>query len=466
MLGTKPIRMRVSNNVILILADTCLTLLALTFATLLTSLNNWTLWYEIVQPKTLSRYALVVVALTVGLQYSGLHSFAITTRPYELIIRSLRGIGLAYVILAIVYALRPHFSLGGKTTSVAVLAILVGVLGWRIVLGTTQAAKSRIERILVLGTGAVGRELASLITSADDLDMEITGVLHDGAKETPLYADGFRILGHISDLETVVERERIDCVVISVSERRGRLPLQQLLRLKFAGVKVEDAHSMYERVSGRIPVEHLTPSWLFMSNGFNRAGLTLSVKYALDCLIALLLLSVFTPIMTVVALAIWIETGRPILYIQDRVGRRSKQFRMYKFRSMYNAPAASQAQWTSDGDNRITRVGRFIRKYRLDELPQLFNVLRGDMSLVGPRPEQPYFCQMLERQVPYFGERHSVRPGITGWAQIKYRYGSTIADSKTKLEYDLFYLKHMSPLLDLTILFYTVSVLLLGKGAK
>src|SRR5579884_4250925 len=277
MLGTTPIRMRVSNNIILIVADTCLTLLALTFATLLTSLNNWTLWHEIVQPRTLSKYALVVVALTVGLQYSGLHSFAITTRRYELIIRSLRGIGLAYVILAIVYALRPHFSLGGKTTSVAVLTILVGVLGWRIVLGTTQTAKSRIERVLVLGTGAVGRELASLITSADDLDMEIAGVLHDGPKDTPLYADGFRILGHISDLETVVERERIDCVVISVSERRGRLPLQQLLRLKFAGIKVEDAHSVYERVSGRIPVEHLTPSSLFMSNGFNRVGLTLSV---------------------------------------------------------------------------------------------------------------------------------------------------------------------------------------------
>jgi sugar transferase (PEP-CTERM system associated) len=459
-------RFQLSNKVLLLLADTCLIVFSLVLATVLPSLRDWMAWSQLARPAMLGKFFFVIVIFMLGLHYSRLYSFSLTTRRRELVARTLRGTGVAYLALAVLYAWHPHSSLGGKPTAIAMALILVAVLGWRLLLGWTQAPRNRRERVLVLGTGAVGREIANEVRTADDVDIEIVGFLEDGSKNMRLSEQDPSIIGEAPELENIVQREKIERVVVAFSERRGRTPLEQLLRLKLAGVKVEDGHSAYERLTGRIHLDHLSPSWLFLSTGFRNSGLRLATKSVLDYLFALILLILFTPVMAVVALAIWIETGRPILFIQDRVGRHGKHFRMFKFRSMYNRTDCAEARWTTDADDRITRVGKFIRKYRLDELPQLLNVLRGEMSVVGPRPEQPYFCQELGRQVPYYAERHSVRPGITGWAQVKYQYGATVNESRTKLEYDLFYLKHMSPLLDMLILFYTINVLLSGKGAK
>ena len=458
--------LQISNKLLLLLADACLIVLSLTMATVLPSFPNPAAWSGLLQWENVGKFLTVIVIFTLGLHCSGLYSFSLTTRRRELIVRSLRGIGVAYLALAAYYTLRPHSILRGVTAVVAMVLILVGILGWRLVLGRTRAPRNRMERVLVVGTGAVGREIANAVRAADDLDMEIVGFLDDGTSSARRAALELEVIGETPNVEDIVRRERIDRVVVALSERRGRMPLSQLVRLKFAGVKVEDGHSVYERLTGRIHLDHLSPSWLFMSTGFRNSGFRLAAKLALDSLVALILLLIFAPVMGVVALAVWLETGRPILFIQDRVGRHGKHFRMLKFRSMYNRSDSTEARWTADEDDRITRVGKFIRKFRLDELPQLINVLRGDMSLVGPRPEQPYFCQELGRQVPFYTERHSVRPGITGWAQVKYQYGATVDESKTKLEYDLFYLKHMSPLLDMVILYHTVNVLLSGKGAK
>ena len=459
--------LQISNKVFLLLADACLIVLSLTVAMVLPSFSSSVAWDQLLRPGTLGKFLFVILAFTLVLHYTGLYSFSLTTKPRALLVRSLRAMGFACLVLAILYAWHPHSSLGGKTTGVAVTLILVGLLGWRLVLGTTRLVKKRMERVLVLGTGAVGREIAREVRSADDVDIEIVGFIDDGStKNLRLPAVESGVIGHVPDLERVVHRERVDRVVVSLPERRGRMPIEQLLRLKFMGVKVEDAHNAYERLTGRINLEHLSPSWLIMASGFRNAGLWLTIKYALDFVFSGILLIVFAPVMVLVALAIRIETGRPVLFVQDRVGQNGRHFRVFKFRSMYNRSDSSQARWASDEDHRITRVGRFIRKFRLDELPQLFNVLRGEMSLVGPRPEQPYFCHVLESQVPYYAERHSVRPGITGWAQVKYKYGASVDQSITKLEYDLFYLKHMSPLLDMAILFSTIHVLLSGKGAK
>lgn len=459
-------RLQTSNRVLLLLADACLIVLSLTLAAVLASALDGAGWSHLLRADMLPKFLFVTVIFTVGLQFSRVYSFSLTTKRRELLVRSFRGMGLAYLVLAILYYFHPPSSLGPRATAVAVTLILLSVLGWRLVLGNTRAVKDRMERVLVLGTGAVGREVANTVSAADDLDMEIVGFLDDGGKNSRVSGFDPRVIGQAPNVETVVQREKIDRVVLSLPERRGRMPLEQLLRLKLAGVKVEDAHSMYERLTGRIRLEHLSPSWLFMSSGFRNAGLQLTIKYALDFVMSLLLFTVFAPVMALVALAIWIESGRPILFIQDRVGLHGNHFRMLKFRSMYNRVEGSEARWATDEDHRITRVGRFIRKFRLDEFPQLFNVFRGEMSLVGPRPEQPYFCQELGREVPYYVERHSVRPGITGWAQVKFKYGASVDESRTKLEYDLFYLKHMSPLLDMVILFYTINVLLFGKGAK
>src|SRR2546428_654969 len=252
----------------------------------------------------------------------------------------------------------------------------------------------------------------------------------------------------------------------ALAERRGCTPSQQLLHLKFAGVPVEDAHSCYERISGRILLERLSPSWLILSSGFRKSAFVLACKRVADIIAALFGLVLSAPVMAAVAVAIWLETGSPILFRQTRTGLFGRHFQILKFRSMYQNAEASGPAWAAQDDRRITRVGAFIRKSRLDELPQLFNVLRGDMSLVGPRPEQPHFVALLQQSIPFYDQRHTVRPGITGWAQIKYQYVASLEESKVKLELDLFYIKHLSTLLDLAIIFETVKVMLLGRGAK
>jgi sugar transferase (PEP-CTERM system associated) len=274
------------------------------------------------------------------------------------------------------------------------------------------------------------------------------------------------IIGAAADLEAIVRDQSIDHVVVSMMERRGRMPIRQLLHLKFAGVTVEDAHSVFERLTGQISLEHLNPSWLIFSDGFRKPVMLMWAKRACDVLVSLIASVLLLPVFVLIAAAIRIESGSPVLYRQRRVGFKDRSFLMLKFRSMNNNAEADGPCWAAKDDNRITRVGKWIRKLRLDELPQLINVLRGEMSLVGPRPERPEFVSFLEEQIPYYGLRHSVRPGITGWAQIKYQYGASVEETKSKLEFDLFYIKHLSVMLDLAILFETAKVMVTGRGAK
>ncbi len=275
------------------------------------------------------------------------------------------------------------------------------------------------------------------------------------------------VVGTIADVQHIALEKEADLIVLSLSERRGQTPLKELLNLKFLGIQVEEAHSMYERVAGRILLDQLSPSWLILSEGFRKSKALLAMKRVSDILISVILLFLMAPVAALVAIAIVLESGRPLLFQQARVGLNGRTFQIIKFRSMRQqaTPPASQT-WTADGDQRITRVGRFIRKFRLDEIPQLVNVLLGDMSLVGPRPEQPDLARMLENEIPYYNQRHSLRPGITGWAQVKCGYGATVSESRVKLEHDLFYIKHLSGMLDWAILFETAKVLLSGRGAK
>jgi sugar transferase (PEP-CTERM system associated) len=249
-------------------------------------------------------------------------------------------------------------------------------------------------------------------------------------------------------------------------ERRGTMPVRQLLRLKFAGVKVDDAHTVYERMTGRIPLERLSPSWLILSEGFRKSTLLVLLKRAVDIVLSLVLLVLSIPLFAATAVAIWLESGSPILFRQERTGLNERTFMILKFRSMTQDAEKGGPQWAASADHRITRVGRWIRKYRIDELPQVINVLRGEMSIVGPRPERPEFVSMLEEQVPFYGLRHTLRPGITGWAQVKYQYGASVEETRTKLEHDLFYIKHLSIMLDFAVIFETIKVMLSGRGAK
>lgn len=322
------------------------------------------------------------------------------------------------------------------------------------------------QRVLVLGTGPASISIVREIVSRPELRLKVVGFLDEKGENIGKSLVNPGIIGAVADVQAIAANRMVDRVILSLSERRGNMPLRQLLDLKFAGIVVEDAPTVWEEISGRIPVEHLAPSWLILSGGFRKSKALFAMKRALDILVSLLGLIIALPIMLICAAAIWLETGSPILFRQERTGMAGRSFQMLKFRSMCQNAEKHGPCWAANDDDRITRVGRIIRKFRFDELPQFFNVLRGEMSLVGPRPERPVFCEMLEKEIPLFPQRHSVRPGITGWAQIKYQYGASVEEAKTKLEYDLFYLKHMSILVDLAIIFETVKVLVTGRGAK
>ena len=264
----------------------------------------------------------------------------------------------------------------------------------------------------------------------------------------------------------VIDAYSISRIVIALADRRGQLPIDDLLRAKLAGVRVEDAATTYERMTGKILVDDLKPSWLIFSDGFGASRATRLVKRLVDFSGALLGTVLCAPVMLLTALAVRLDSPGPVLYRQERVGENGRPFTLFKFRSMRTDAEQGTPVWAKDGDARATRVGRFIRLTRLDELPQFWNVLRGEMSFVGPRPERPFFVQKLAQAIPFYMARHAVKPGVTGWAQVRYRYGASVEDALEKLRYDLYYMKHLSIVFDLMILLDTVKVMVCRKGAQ
>jgi sugar transferase (PEP-CTERM system associated) len=322
------------------------------------------------------------------------------------------------------------------------------------------------ERILIIGTDATARTVARQVLAQEDFAYEIVGFIDEDPRRIGESVVNPKVVGTPDDIERLVATHGIDRIFVGLSDRRGRLPIRELLRAKLGGVRVEDVNTVYERLTGKLLVEDLRPSWLIFSDGFRASRVTRQTKRAFDLLLALVALAIATPVMVIVAVAVWLESGRPVLYRQERVGENGRTFMLNKFRSMRHDAEGATPVWAQAGDSRVTRVGRFIRNARFDELPQLWNVLRGDMSFVGPRPERPFFVSQLATQIPFYEQRHAVKPGITGWAQVKYRYGASMEDSLEKLRYDLYYVKHLSLPFDLTILFDTVKVVLFAKGAR
>jgi sugar transferase (PEP-CTERM system associated) len=344
--------------------------------------------------------------------------------------------------------------------------ILALLLSWRLSANATNLLARGNERVLVIGTGEAGVSLVRHILGHPEYNMKVIGFLDEKGQDIGRSLVNPRIIGATADVEQIVAEEKIDRVVLSLKERRGSTPVRELLNLKLAGVRVEDVHNCFERLSGRITLEHLSPSWLILSDGFKKSSILLFLKRFVDVLASSVLLLLTSPLLPLIALAIYLETGAPILFRQTRVGYKGQEFELLKFRSMVQNAENNGPKWATAQDSRITRIGRILRKTRLDEIPQLFNVIRGEMSLVGPRPERPHFCALLAEKIPFFHLRHTIRPGLTGWAQVRFRYSSSLEDSREKLELDLFYLKNLSFIVDLAILFETVKVVLLGRGAR
>jgi sugar transferase (PEP-CTERM system associated) len=336
---------------------------------------------------------------------------------------------------------------------------------WRIFFSSVVMKAMGSERVLFLGTSSVSQEIVQYLSEHPETGLTAIGYIDN--VEPGVEIAGGKILGRISDLETIVGQFRPDRIVVGMAERRQRLPVNHLLELRLSGIHIEDALTTYEATFGRISTRELRPSQLIFSAelGPNPNRVVLQSLYSMT--IAVIASVLALPIVAAVAIVVRLSSAGPVLYRQRRVGKNDVPFMLYKFRSMYaDAEARSGAVWAKKDDPRITAVGKWLRKLRLDELPQLFNVLKGDMSIVGPRPERPEFVAELERRIPYYRQRHCIKPGITGWAQINHKYGDTIEDTIVKLEYDLYYIKNLAPALDAFIIFHTAKVMLLSRGSQ
>jgi len=274
------------------------------------------------------------------------------------------------------------------------------------------------------------------------------------------------IIGDFKQISSICRTCQIDRVIVALDERRGSLPLNELLQCRLKGIHVDDGISFRESLLGKLSVEHLPPSAIIFSNGFRGVMVYKGIKRVFDLLASLFGIVLFLPLFVLIALAIKLDSRGPVFYRQERVGQDGRLFSLIKFRSMTVDAEKDGPVWAVVNDQRVTRVGRWLRKLRLDEIAQLINVIRGEMSLVGPRPERPYFVRKLEKEIPFYCHRHAVKPGITGWAQILYPYGATREDAQEKLKYDLYYIKHLSPIMDLRIITETAKIVLLGRGAR
>jgi sugar transferase (PEP-CTERM system associated) len=397
--------------------------------------------------------------------YNDLYDLTVVNSNRELVVRLLQAAGAAAIVLGVASFTAPWIILDPETFVTALCLFVVAVLSWRLAFNYLAHDPHLEERVLIVGTGRTARVLASEIGRQQDFAYRLVGFVEEGT--TAEVVRRTDVLGTARDIRRIVAELGVDRIVVGLSDRRGCLPIEELLQAKLAGVRVEDATTTYERLTGKILIDDLKPSWLVFSDGFRASRVTRFVKRTLDLSLSIVGVVAALPLMALTALAIKLDTPGPMLYSQERVGENGRIFTVYKFRSMRaDAEREGTPVWARDRDDRITRVGRFIRMARLDELPQLWNVMRGDMSFVGPRPERPFFVEQLAQEVPFYLQRQAVKPGLTGWAQVKYRYGSTIEDAMEKLRYDLYYIKHMSILFDLTIVLDTVKVILFGKGAK
>ena len=378
----------------------------------------------------------------------------------ELYFRLLLVPGILALALGALAYVFPRILLGNNAGVLGLMLVTVTLFAWRMAYAWLSQQPYLRENVYVLGTGERAQRLVNGLRTRTELGINVAG--WSGNVEGALTREA--IATHLMEL---VREHRVHRVIVAMSDRRGTLPVMEMLQLRLNGIKIEEATSWLEKISGRIEVDNLYPSWLIFAEGFRFSAGFMLLRRILAVIASAILLLVVLPILPLVALAVTLNSRGPVLYRQKRVGLGGKVFYCYKFRTMrQDAEADTGATWALDDDPRITKVGKFLRTTRLDELPQLWCVLKGDMSFVGPRPERPEFVDMLAQEIPFYRVRNTVRPGVTGWAQIRYKYGNTVADAKEKLQYDLYYIKNMSPGLDLMIMFQTIKIVLLGRGAQ
>jgi len=401
------------------------------------------------------------------LYYGDLYNSRVGRDRRELYVRTLRSLGATSLVLAALYFWLPALIIGRGVFMIAATLVIVSVVSWRVSFQWFAKQVGPRERLLLVGTSPAALSLARNLEERHDLGVEVVGFVDtDSTSGDERPAASARVVGTIDDIPEIVARRSVDRVVVNLSDARGQLPMDTLLNMKLQGVTFDHLASVYEEYTGKIAVENLRPSWLIFSPGFRKPRSLVAMKRVVDIGAAAVGMVLAAPLMLAVAALIKAVSRGPVLYRQQRVGEHGEVFTLYKFRSMRtDAEASTGPVWAKEQDDRIIPCGGFLRKTRLDELPQLWNVLRGNMSLVGPRPERPEFVGELTRAIPFYGQRHVVKPGVTGWAQVRYSYGSSVDDAMEKLQYDLFYIKNLSIPLDLFIVFSTIKTVLFRRGS-
>ena len=457
------------RSIILVAGETVLLLAAVVVSSIL--IGGPHAWELLTDNTAIPRVLLIVLVTQLCLHYTDLYDLRTITSKRDFVSRLMRSIGATSLILGIAYWLFPLLVVEqGVFLLSAALAIML-VMMWRLTLDWVTAHLAPHERLLLVGTSPAAVVLArELHERRHELGVNIVGFVDpDPARVgAPVINPG--VVGTIDDIPELAARMSVDRVVVSLSDERGKLRMDRLLDVRLrSGVLFDHLASVYEEYTGKIALENLRPSWLVFSTGFRKTRLLMATKRMFDVVASVTGLILAAPLMLLSAALLKIESPRdPILYHQVRVGLNGQPFTIHKFRSMRSdAEAKTGPVWSAgDRDPRITAVGRFMRKTRLDEIPQLWNVLLGDMSLIGPRPERPAFVEQLTKQIPFYGQRHVVKPGVTGWAQVRYTYGASVEDAMEKMQYDLYYVKHMSLRFDLLIALETIKTVVLRRGAK
>jgi sugar transferase (PEP-CTERM system associated) len=427
--------------------------------------GEWT-WIVMSEEQGFLKAFLIASTCQLCLYYGDLYDFKTIVDRRDLFVRIAQALGASSFMLAVIYFWFPDLMIGRGIFLLAALLVITLIIGWRIVFEWLTRHIGPRERLLLVGTAPAAIKLArEIFDRRHELGVEIVGFVDSDAGNVGKVVLNPGVIGTIDDISSIVRTRSVDRVVVSLADARGKLPMDKLLDMKLHGVTFDHLASVYEEYTGKIALENLRPSWLIFSSGFQGMHAMRAAKRAMDIILAVVGLVVLAPVMLVVAALVRLTSSGPALYHQARVGKGGRVFLVHKFRSMrVNAEAQTGPVWASATDNRVTPIGRFLRKARLDELPQLWNVLKGDMSFVGPRPERPEFVDDLTKDIPFYGQRHVVRPGLTGWAQVRYSYGASREDALEKLQYELFYIKNMSLALDLFIILKTIKTVVLRRG--
>jgi len=417
----------------------------------------------------LGKALLIAVIFQVSLHLSDVYLFQGRRQPFSIrfLLLLLRAVIFAVGATCVIYYFLPWLTIGhGAFTWNLILASLF-VFFWHTTLCLYLRARRPQTILLAIGASDLAVAAVREIQNHPELGIKVAGFAVDASCAGNVSGVDAKIIGNYDDFPNLVSQHGVNHIIVGLSDSRKKLPIENLLDFKTQGMLIETVEDFYERVTGKIPVENLRPSWLVFNSGFNISNDVFLQKRILSTLLSIVLLILSSPILLLAMIAIKLDSKGPVFYKQKRVGQNGRVFKLVKFRSMrQNAEKMTGPVWSTPGnDIRVTRVGRFLRRTRIDELPQIYNILRGDMDMVGPRPERPVFVEQLSKEIPYYPLRHVVRPGVTGWAQVNYGYANKLEQTVEKLQYDLFYIKNLSMVLDLMVIFETVKTVLVRKGS-